>query len=371
MNKECYVDKAKFIYTKNDFNFDEILEQMKFANEVTIVTYNISEKDSTLKDYINSVPENCKIKVITNIPGRWERYFKDDYREAAKKKINIYLKKLSSENIGNKSKVFFNFNNHGKIIMTDSIIYVGSANYSNESKNNIEFGFISKDKNFISFIKSEVLPDIEISSIPYFEYNYLNLKLEFNMILDDLKNLYEKFFGETYVANQNSEVTNWYINNEDILVIENIEIINNILKKVNSITNDVYNAIDDITNSDNNDLENFEKYSDELYDISQTIIDCLFSNEVYDLAKFNLQEEIEIKLQSKYGMEAYDEKLDYYINISYNEASEKLNNLFIDAEETINIVNIKFKEYLELLNQAVYSFNEYDIKKINPKIDNT
>lgn len=43
------------------------------------------------------------------------------------------MAKLNPDNLGIKTTVFFDFSNHGKIIMTDSIVYVGSANYSEES----------------------------------------------------------------------------------------------------------------------------------------------------------------------------------------------------------------------------------------------
>lgn len=75
------------------------------------------------------------------------------------------MAKLKPESLGLKTTVFFDFSNHGKIIMTDSIVYVGSANYSEESANNTEFGFLSEDKEFIEFINMDVLPDIQ--SISY------------------------------------------------------------------------------------------------------------------------------------------------------------------------------------------------------------
>lgn len=38
---------------------------------------------------------------------------------------------------------------YAKIVGTENIVYIGSANFSNESKNNIESGLIIEDKEFI------------------------------------------------------------------------------------------------------------------------------------------------------------------------------------------------------------------------------
>lgn len=54
--------------------------------------------------------------------------------------------------------------------MTDNIVYIGSANYSEESAKNVEFGFISQDKSLIDYINSFILPDIRSTAVPYYEY---------------------------------------------------------------------------------------------------------------------------------------------------------------------------------------------------------
>lgn len=73
--------------------------------------------------------------------------------------------------------------------MTDSIVYVGSANYSEESANNTEFGFLSEDKEFIEFINMDVLPDIQSLAIPYYEYDYTAVLLEANVALAAVHNI--------------------------------------------------------------------------------------------------------------------------------------------------------------------------------------
>ena len=37
--------------------------------------------------------------------------------------------------------------------MTNNIAYIGSSNFSEESEDNFEYGFISKDADFIEFLE--------------------------------------------------------------------------------------------------------------------------------------------------------------------------------------------------------------------------
>ena len=51
-------------------------------------------------------------------------------------------KSANLDDVYSKAMPFFNFSNHAKIVGTENIVYIGSANFSNESKNNIESGII-------------------------------------------------------------------------------------------------------------------------------------------------------------------------------------------------------------------------------------
>ena len=202
------------MFTKEELGYQEVLEDMPSAQEITIVTYNISERSHALMSGLCSAGKRCRINIITNIPNRWEMYYGDQFREKAKSKINLYLSKLKPERLGNKSSVFFDFSNHGKIIMTNNVVYVGSANYSEESARNIEFGFVSKDEDLISFIHNEVLPEIEESAVPYYLYDYTALLLEANMALAALFNIRNVLFEETYHLHDES-IGQWYYYNDN------------------------------------------------------------------------------------------------------------------------------------------------------------
>ena len=75
---------------------------------------------------------------------------------------------------------------------------VGSANYSEESKNNSEFGIISRDPDYITFLKEEITKELEKASTPYFEYDYLPLLLEGKMHLSNSFALKGELFDQVY-----------------------------------------------------------------------------------------------------------------------------------------------------------------------------
>ena len=114
MKKEFLTADAKFVYSKNELGYQEVLDNFENASEITIITYNISEKKNALVSALRKVKKHCVVNVITNIPSRWEAYYGDTFRNKAKQKINLYLSKLRPESLGINSKVFFDFSNHGK-----------------------------------------------------------------------------------------------------------------------------------------------------------------------------------------------------------------------------------------------------------------
>lgn len=83
-----------------------------------------------------------------------------------------YLERLNPKNFKSNPEVSFNFSNHAKIIATDNSLYIGTANYSDESQDNIESGTLIRDKSVIKRIFDEVFPVIMDESTPYFEDDF-------------------------------------------------------------------------------------------------------------------------------------------------------------------------------------------------------
>lgn len=152
---EISFEKGKFVYCPGGFNYQEVLDDFKRAKKVRIITYNISGTGNTdpLLEQIKKLGEDVDVQIITNIPSRFETYYSSAAGEAmrsrAKHNIEVYLKKLNPESFPTAFSISFNFFNHAKIIGTENIVYIGSANFSNESKQNIETGVIIEDSAFI------------------------------------------------------------------------------------------------------------------------------------------------------------------------------------------------------------------------------
>ncbi|MDO5785045.1 MAG: 6-phosphogluconolactonase, partial [Eubacteriales bacterium] len=72
MKKEFKTNDAKFVYSKNELGYQEVLDRFEGATEITIITYNISERQNALINALKRTGEHCIINVITNIPNRWE-----------------------------------------------------------------------------------------------------------------------------------------------------------------------------------------------------------------------------------------------------------------------------------------------------------
>lgn len=106
---------------------------------------------------------------------------------------------------------------------------------------------------------------------------------------------------------------------------------------------------------DRNDEEDEDSYweaFEEVDEFSKNYVDeieklnYIIQNTCYDLkemAQYNVDDETDYILSDKYGNVAYDEALDHYIDLSYNEAKERKDELVENAEESI-------KELLEILD---------------------
>lgn len=75
--KEFFTSGAKFVYSKDELGYQEVLDNFENAFEITIITFNISEKKNALVNALKKVADHCVINVITNIPHRWEYYYGD------------------------------------------------------------------------------------------------------------------------------------------------------------------------------------------------------------------------------------------------------------------------------------------------------
>lgn len=372
VKKEFITADAKFVYSKNELGYQEVLDNFEMASEITIITYNISEKKNALVSALKKAGEHCVVNIITNIPSRWETYYGDTFRDKARQKINLYLLKLKPESLGIKSTVFFDFSNHGKIIMTDCIVYIGSANYSEESANNTEFGFISRDKEFIDYINSEVLSDVQASAIPYYEYNYTALLIEASVALSAVYNIKNELYEEVYRLHDDVD-GEWYyyVEHEATLTVSTLDKIAQIVNEACKVASDIYDAIDTITNGDEDETITANDVYEDLLDLCSRIEKVRSFDTLIELSEFDSEEYINHLLQEEYAMEAYEDNLENCIESASDEAMSVVWDLTQAAKEDIDELIEKVQNFCEIYSSFIENLRARKVKKISPEIDNT
>lgn len=367
---------AEFVAGEDELCFKAVLEDFKKAEYINILTFNISGRNNLLLEELKKVgAKDIPIRIISNIPGRWESYYStnETYRRNARNKIQLYLRKLCPENIGRLSEVFFKFNNHGKIVMTNNIIYWGSANYSDESKRNFECGTISKDKKFIAFINEQVIPAVIENSVSYYEHEYeqclmcLYSAISFiHMMFDEIEMASYESDSDYYTNFEEKKFFSRHQNNISWQMLEELmETISEFEPLMGKLENDL---IDGERNHDELGLsEIVESYGNTIPELNERI--HLLCHDIEELAKFDEDDYASTLLSDKYRNVAYDEMLDHYALLAFEEAREHKEELIENSEEyIIELLNV-LKNYEE--NMFKFIDEIMKLAKENEAIDNT
>lgn len=256
--------------------------------------------------------------------------------------------------------------------MTDNIVYIGSSNFSDESKNNIEFGIISKDKEFINYLSEIIFDDIEKESIPYYEYDYMPLVLEFELNLSNLFILKNELFDQIYSYYDDLDGQGYYYNDVyDSLSFDTLEKLYISMCYLQEIIKQVYDAIDDISNGDNDKLDTVNKFYENTFQLISDYEENTYNTIVYDLAIFETNEQAIQILADEFSLEAYDEYLEEYIQISMDIANEQLTNLCNQAESYLDTILKIIDEFIENGKECIDFFRQFESRKVNDLIDNT
>lgn len=75
MKNQFAFSKGQFIFTKGEYGYQQVLDSFSSAKEIYVTTYNAIGKNGHLISALKNVNHNCKIRLFTNIPGRWEKYY--------------------------------------------------------------------------------------------------------------------------------------------------------------------------------------------------------------------------------------------------------------------------------------------------------
>ena len=92
MIKSTKIEDAEFVMSKDELTYAEVIEDFEEASSIHILTYNISKDKSDLLKALKKCDEDTEICIVSNIPGRWEKYFGEYYIKVKQEKIYHYIK---------------------------------------------------------------------------------------------------------------------------------------------------------------------------------------------------------------------------------------------------------------------------------------
>lgn len=186
----------QLILSHEEYGFEVVQKAFKSAQWIFITTYNLGAfpKDPVLSE-IRNVGNSIPILIVANAPILHSP--QPDFDAFQK-----YLDQCEPSKLGAKVNVIFSYINHSKIIATDKIAYIGSANYSDSSKNNFEAGILLNDPTAIEQIVEKALGYLEQSAIPYFTSQAAGVLLLYRLG-ESLKIAYE------YLQNQMGRESNY------------------------------------------------------------------------------------------------------------------------------------------------------------------
>lgn len=355
-----------YIYAEKDGHVTDyaVLENKYIEN----LTYNISKDQNVLLKALKDCEKDTEICIVSNIPGRWESYFGKIYADKAKRSISLYKSKLSPQKIADKAEVYFCFSNHAKIIMTDNIAYVGSSNFSEESADNYESGFISRDVDFIEFLQEEVFPWIIDSSSEYkTDEELLFLETAIRKSIAMFGAMHEEYYQMFYLLSDHRGIEKWYYNTtSSVLHTRDLEKAKEICYQYLELLKRV-NKIFDLRVFYEKKIDNLDTVIEEA---SHTIenMEMLFMGSVYDLAKFDEQDFVDEYLSECYA-EAYDEKLDYYVDKAMSAASNAFAELAEEAKDEVDMLLRQIEALETLAKKVLKLFKSLPLNDI--RIDNT
>lgn len=362
---------GKFVSFDSELNYQDVIKDFETAKTIRIITYNISknQRNDRLLELIKDT--DADVQIITNVPSRMAEYYNspagERMRSSARNNIQIYISKLDPDKFGRNFKPFFNVQNHAKLIGTENIVYIGSANYSSESANNIETGVLIEDKEFIQDLYSEFFDKVRDNSLSYFDDEFSAFRLYVLSLYAKFNQYHKKLLQDLYTDYERTKM----------VVADNIFIDYSDLQ-------DLYLDLDELEQfigfAEDTYAEENEEYNEALEqlknDFARLSIDWLKSvieedGSLYKLVEYNIEQEANCILQTEFAFEAYDDQLDEYAERAMNMASDAYSSLHDDFSLEADDFLAEIERILQVLSSAITFTDMWKASRINPEIDNT
>lgn len=368
---ELSFDGGRFVSLNGELNYKEVLADFPTAKIIRILTYNISKnqrRDALLDALRNTTAD---IQLITNVPSRMDEYYDSDagrrMRSAARSNIQVYISKLSPDNFPGQFSPFFSVHNHAKIIGTENIVYIGSANYSNESADNIETGVLIEDKEFIQKLYSQFFDKVKYDALSYFDDNFSAFQLFILSLYAKFKHHHHKMLTDLYTDYQRTKLV---VADAIFIDVGDLNALYRDLDELKAVCGAADDTYDEENENYNDALEELKGRFDRLSIdwLKETISE---DGALYRLAAFDAEQEANDILQTEYAFEAYDEYLDTYVEKAMNSVAEMYASLHDAFGEEADDFLGEIEKILAALEAAIRFTNEWKASKINPQIDNT
>ncbi len=333
-------ETLEVILTQGICGYEDVLEDFKNAKQIRIVTYNISKQLETRLNKLRQLNHNSDIKIITNIPGRFEQYY-GSAKGRANRTIVDYMRKISPSNFTNDSSSFFNFNNHSKIFATENIAYIGSANFSEESDDNFECGVLFRDKSIVSKLINDLISSIENDSTLYLGKKHEELFILIQNVFSQLTITYNIYKGL---------VSNEYLTTKDGEFCYKPDIDKFNLSHIEDLLSSVF-QLEDFHFSEQ--FQQMIKTSNIKYDYHRInrIIDIVNSeSSIFSFASFDFSKTVDDYMNEN-SIEIVEETLDDFSQNSIQNASD-------EKEDLIEICEVEFINLFELVEAELESLKE-------------
>lgn len=356
INRIKISDNAELIFTRDECGYEEVINDFRKANTIKIVTFNISSENSRLLNEIRNLKDTTDVEVITNIPNRYATYYSDAARKRARKNVTTYTEQLNPESFRPTVSSYFNFSNHSKIILTENIAYIGSANASDESIRNFEGGVLIKDKKIISDIIRTTIPMIKEDSLEYYGNGLSRYIILVMNLLTRLRRITEQFHYSFYNIDDHRGANLEYYDsyNADVSPVL-IEEIQTTFYEYKDIIEEIQEGADvDI------DISGVGEINDSY------IIDNL--NQLIDFSNYDVEAKSNEYLE-EYSYIAYDENLDEYAQLAFEKANNEKMELANEVEEIADEIDKELNKDLENVKYVYDCIIKY--KDLNEQIDNT
>lgn len=163
----------------------------------------------------------------------------------------------------------------------------------------------------------------------------------------------------------------YYIEFEATLTVSTLDRVIEILNESYNVVNDIYNAIEIITDFDEDEMIVVDDICEKLSRLGSEIEKIRNFSTLIELSEFDWNEYINEQLQGEYAMVAYEDNLENCIDSASDEALSIVWDLTHKAEDDVNQLIEKIQQFCEIYSNLIENLQVRKIKKISPEIDNT